>query len=123
MAEEEKPKIITDEDWKTEAKKEKEKLKQQTSGKNKADSGHIPEANFLTLINTFMLQALLYMGKLADPNDKDSSKLVNLDLAKHNIDLLQVLEDKTKGNLTEEEKKALSLALHEVRLLYVQTVS
>ena len=138
---EEKPKIVSDEDWKKQAVQEKEKIgheKQPEAEKaNAAEADEvvkaagpgetaerpIPPANFMTMVNTLMLQALLYLGKLGDPNSEESRKMVNPDLAKHHIDLLGMLEEKTKGNLTDEENKALSIALHEVRMLYVQSIA
>ncbi len=43
--------------------------------------------------------------------------------AKHHIDLLDVLDEKTKGNLTDEEKQALNAVLYELRTQYVQAIS
>ena len=62
------------------------------------------------------------MGKLSDPANQGEVQ-VDLDMAKHNVDMLGVIEEKTKGNLSDEEEKALSVALHEVRMLYVQCCS
>ena len=138
---EEKPKIVSDNDWKKQAAQEKEKISHKKQPEaEKADAAEagegvkaagpgetaerpIPPANFMTLVNTLMLQSLLYLGKLGDPNSEEGKKMVNPDLAKHHIDLLGMLEEKTKGNLTDEENKALSIALHEVRMLYVQSIS
>ena len=138
--EKEKQKIVTDEDWKKQAVQEKEKISRKQPETKKTDAAEtdeavkaagpgetaerpIPPANFMTMVNTLMLQALLYLGKLGDPNSEEGKKMVNPEMAKHHIDLLGVLEEKTKGNLTDEENKALSLALHEVRMLYVQSVA
>jgi len=139
--EKEKQKIVTDEDWKKQAVREKEKISRNKQPEPKkadnveADGGMkgagpeekterpLPPANFMTMVNTLMLQALLYLGKLGDPNSEEGKKMVNPEMAKHHIDLLGVLEEKTKENLTDEENKALSLALHEVRMLYVQSVA
>ena len=127
MTDEEK-KIITDDDWKEQARKEKEKLtddkKEPASGAAAGAGGArgpMPPANVLTLINTLVVQAMFYMGKLSDP-DKGETQ-VDLDMAKHHVDMLGVIEEKTKGNLTDKEDKALSVALHEVRMLYVQCCS
>lgn len=114
-------KIIHDEDWKGQAKKEKEKLEDKAQPQEKPQQ--VPPANMMTLINSLVLQALLYMGKLADPNDPQAKPQINLEAAKHHIDMLEVLEEKTIGNLTDEEKQSLSLALHEMRMMYVQTAS
>ena len=119
-------KIVSDDDWKVQAKHEKEKIGEKEKDKEVADAadgaaGPMPPASFMTLVNSLTLQSLLYMGKLSDPSDKEAKSMVNLELAKHHIDLLGVLEEKTKGNLGDEESKALSLALHEVRMQYVQS--
>ena len=75
----------------------------------------------MTLLNSLAVQTLFFLGKLAEQKDKQSE--INLDMAKHNIDLLQVLEDKTKGNLTDDENKALTMTLHELRMQYVSAAS
>lgn len=131
--EEEKPKIVADDDWKVQAQQEKEKLNKKEQKENKAaqpdnaeragPTEQLPPANFMVLINSLALQALLYMGKLSDKVGEKDQSMVNMDLAKHHIDLIQVLEDKTKGNLTDDENKALAMTLHELRMQYVQTMS
>lgn len=130
---EKKPKIVSDESWKEEARKEKEKLQEEKSPATKrpadagvaeggeAFSGGLPPANFLTMVQSFRIQALYCLGLLKLPGAEKSE--VNLDAAKHNIDMLQVLEEKTKGNITEEESKFITQVLHEVRMSYVQMAS
>src|SRR5689334_17746132 len=76
----------------------------------------LPEASFPTLVNTLVTQILLYLGDLTP---RGVEPQVNLDMAKFNIDLLGVLEEKTKGNLSAEEQKLLDNALYEVRMRYV----
>src|SRR5688572_7277030 len=80
----------------------------------------IPEANVATLVNSLMTQVLLYLGELAP---RGVEPQVNLDMAKFNIDLLGVLEEKTKGNLTSDEQKMLDTVLYETRMRYVQVAS
>jgi len=125
--EEKKSKIITDEDWKQQAKQEKEKLKEQsqeevesTDSKEKSGEGApLPPPDFMTLVNSIVMQSFYHLGMINDPQS-DKKPPVNLDMAKYNIDLLQVIEDKTKGNLNEQESQVLSMALHEIRMHYVQ---
>ncbi len=119
------PKIVTDENWKEQAQLEKEKLKQHEKEKETAQSpesdppsGTLPPADFTTLINSLLVQVFFCLGRISDPSGKNPQ--VNLDLAKHHIDMLEVLDEKTKGNLTEDENKKLALALHEARMQYVQ---
>jgi len=58
------------------------------------------------------------MGMIPDP--QSGQRVAVLDLARHHIDMLGVLEEKTKGNLTEEEEQLLSGALYELRMQYVE---
>jgi len=127
--EEAKPKIAVDEDWKAEAEAEKERLsKQDASGPaaaaaDKAAAGgeaarELPPANFATLVSSTVTQILFALGAVEDPQTRRRYR--DLPLAKHHIDMLAVLEEKTKGNLTEEEKQLLDRALYEVRMHYVR---
>lgn len=54
------------------------------------------------------------------PNDKPKMTNKNLALAKHNIDLLELMQDKTQGNLTPDEAKLLEQVLFELRMRYVE---
>jgi hypothetical protein len=112
MAEEEK-KIIVDEDWKAEAKREKERLAEETAKREL-----LPDANFAELLNLIAMQAMVGLGLVSGPGGEHIPP--NLEIAKHFVDLLQVLEDKTKNNLTPEEKKLLDQVLYEMRMRYVQ---
>ena len=132
--EEKKPKIVSDQSWKDEARKEKEKLQEQkaaeakrsgdtgvAAGGDEAFAGGLPPANFLTIVQSYRIQSLYCLGMLKLPGTEQGE--INLDAAKHNIDMLQVLEDKTQGNLSNEESAFLSQVLHEVRMAYVQMAS
>ena len=112
MAEEEK-KIIVDEDWKAEAKREKERLAEETAKREP-----LPDPNFGELLNLIAMQAMVGLGLVSGPGGERIPP--NLEIAKHFVDLLQVLEDKTKNNLTAEEKKLLDQVLYEMRMRYVQ---
>ncbi len=126
MAEEEKKeekKIIIDEDWKKEAQKEKEILAAQEEGEKKPDEegthrGPLPEGNFAALVSMLTTQALFAMGVLQvkgqEPREPD------LELAKYQIDMLETLREKTKGNLTEAEEKVLENTLNELHMAYVK---
>jgi hypothetical protein len=80
----------------------------------------VPDASLSTLVNSLMTQVLLYLGELAP---RGVEPQVNLDMAKFNIDLLGVLEEKTKNNLAPDEQKLLDTALYETRMRYVQIAS
>jgi hypothetical protein len=125
MAEEKKEekKIIVDEDWKKEAQQEKEILAaQEEEEKKKAEEethrGPLPKGNFAALISMLVTQAFFAMGLVQVKGNKE--KEPDLELAKYNIDMLETIEEKTKGNLTEEEKKVLENTLNQVRMAYVQ---
>lgn len=134
MSEEEtsKPKIIVDDDWKSRAQAEKEQLQRaaevrqqpvdpsptdptSTSSEPEADQP-LPPASFPVLVMSLATQALASMGQVPDA---DGKPVVELGHAKHFIDTLGVLAEKTKGNLTSEESAMLTNALHELRLLFV----
>lgn len=127
MAEEEKKeekKIIIDEDWKKEAQKEKEILaaKEKAEEKKVAEEsetrGPLPEGNFAALVSMLTTQTLFALGFLQikgqEPKEPD------LELAKYQIDMLETLQEKTKGNLTEPEAKVLANTLSELRMAYVK---
>ncbi len=108
-------KILVDDDWKAQARAEKEKLSEQSA---KRGSEGMPAASFVELINLLVMQAMAGMGMLAGAGGQPIPP--NLELAKHYIDMLQVLEDKTKSNLNTEEKKLLDQVLYEMRMTFVQ---
>ncbi len=110
----EESKIIADDDWKQQAKKEKEKLDEKETPQQPQG---LPPADFNSLINSLFIQAMFSMGKLQDPAAGEVQ--LNLDMAKFNIDLLQMLQEKTEGNLSDEETKMLASQLHEARMTFV----
>lgn len=78
----------------------------------------MPELNFTTFLMSLNASALVQLGVETDPSGRASSK--NLPVAKQTIDVIAMLEKKTKGNLTEEERRLLTNILYELRLLYVK---
>lgn len=130
MAEGQEPKLHIDSDWKAQAQAEKQRLAEQAKAPKAAAGGAgaaargpggMPEANFETLMSTMATQALFALGAIADP--RTGQRYQNMDLAKHHIDMLSVLEEKTKGNLSEEEEAALASTVYELRTRYVQMAS
>ena len=125
MAEEEKKdekKIIIDEDWKRQAQREKEILAAQEEAekeaeKRKARRGPLPPGNFAALVSILVTQTLFALGALEVEGKK---KEPDLELAKYNIDMLETIQEKTKGNLTEQEQKVLENTLNDVRMAYVK---
>ena len=117
----EKPKIIVDEDWKTRVERERAELEKG----DKADpespqpraTQEIPPASFEFLTSTLFTQAMMALGQM--PNPVDGEAKVELELARHHIDMLGVLQEKTQGNLTAQESKMMDEVLHTLRIVFV----
>ena len=111
--------IEIDNDWKAEAQREKERLaeidSQQTEKKTKQE---VPEASFKSLIGMMASQAIMGLGAVADK--KTGGVVIDLEGSKFAIDLLGVIEEKTKGNLDEEESAELNTLLSELRSRFVE---
>jgi len=78
----------------------------------------MPEINFSTFILSLNSSALVHLGLEKDPTTGNTS--AHLPLAKQTIDILVMMEKKTSGNLTDDEKKLLTHILYELRMLYVK---
>lgn len=113
------PRIIVDSDWKQEAAKEKDRLARETEQASRASD--LPPASILELANMLAMQAVIGFGGLRTPEGQTLPR--DLPTAKHFIDLLEVLQQKTKGNLADEERRALDSVLHEMRLRYVEAIT
>lgn len=100
-----------DESWKEAVEKEKQQAKQQ-------DKFTPPEPDFNFFISTLALQASIFLGHI--PNPVTNKIEENLNQAKFIIDTLDMLREKTKGNLTEEETKLLDNLLYELRIQYIE---
>ena len=142
MPQEEQPKIIVDDDWKAQAQAEKKRLDEELKSQpappaddapdaeespddddDEAASGEhgprqLPPANFATLVTFMREQTMMALGGYQDR--ETGRPIVHLDLAKLHIDLLAILEDKTKGNLTDEERKILDHVIYNLRMQYVE---
>ncbi len=79
---------------------------------------NIPDASFSLFISSLVTQALISLGEVDSPFSKKNEQ--NLDQAKFTIDTLQIIKDKTTGNLTGEETKLLDTALYDLRMRYVE---
>jgi hypothetical protein len=112
------PGMNIDHDFKDQARKEKEELasKLDASPVQGDEAVEMPKPSFEMLIQQLAVPALMSMGIIEAP---DGQKSRDLDMAKFYIDTLGVLEQKTKGNLTTEEKQMLDMALYEVRMQFV----
>lgn len=128
MADEEKAakKLIIDEDWKKEAQKEKEilaaqeKQEHQQAAEEEAEGreGPLPAGDLAALISMLTTQALFALGLLQVKGQERREP--DLELARYNIDMLETLEAKTRGNLTGDEQAVLKNTLGELRLGYVR---
>ena len=78
----------------------------------------LPEINFPTFIFSLNSSALVNLGVIEDPATNQKAR--NLPLAKQTIDILGMMEEKTKGNLSDDEANMLKTMLYELRMLYVK---
>ena len=133
--EQKKPKIIIDENWKARVQAEKEAMGQEPgaeqaeeprqTGQPDADEqvdtaediGPMPPASLSFLITTLATQTMVAMGLVPNPLTKKAER--RLDQAKHFIDTLQVLQEKTEGNRTPEESQILDGILHDLRMGFI----
>jgi hypothetical protein len=98
-------------------KAEKEEVKEK---KKDSENGFapLPEINFSSFILSLSSSTLLHLGEIADPQSGGKKK--DLALAKQSIDIISLLKDKTKGNLTQEEGKLLDHLLYDLRMRFVK---
>lgn len=80
----------------------------------------MPEVTFMAFIISLHTSALFHLGEIADP--VTGEKIIDLSLARHAIDTLVLLQEKTKGNLDDEETESLKNILYDVKIRFVQTV-
>ncbi len=111
------------------ARKEEEKVKEKTGEalkeeaqgrESKEEEGPLPEITFINFIFSLSTSALIQLGEVQDPITQKQSK--NLPMAKQTIDLIGMLKEKTKGNLTPEEEKFIDNVLFDLRMRYVKAV-
>ena len=99
--------------------------KQASTGKAGPDSqdksagaASLPTLNFATFIFSLNSSALVQLGMIEDPMTSEKTK--NLPLAKQTIDILSMLEEKTRGNLDADEAAMIKNILYDLRILYVK---
>jgi len=87
--------------------------------KSAADSrSPFPEMHFSTFVISLNASALMHLGLMEDPTHGE--KVKNLELGKQTIDILVMLEEKTRGNLSPDEEKLLKNILYDLRINYVK---
>lgn len=109
---EEKKKKV-DEVWKEAIAREKE----QPETTEKLKEEYPQEINFALFVSSLMIEGLIALGEIENPVTK--KKETNLGQARYIIDVIAMLEEKTKNNLTTEEKDAVSHILYELRMRYI----
>jgi hypothetical protein len=80
----------------------------------------LPEISFINLIFSLSTSALIQLGEIQDPVTQQLAK--NIPLAKQTIDLIGMLKEKAKGNLTSDEEKLLENILYDLRMRYVKAL-
>lgn len=78
----------------------------------------LPKINFATFIFSLNHSVLVHLGVMDDPTS--GKKVRNLPIAKQTIDILGMLEEKTQGNLEEDEEKMLKSILYDLRMIYIK---
>jgi len=102
-----------------EAKEEQiEKEAEKEAPGKEAEAPPLPEINFSSLILSLSSTAFLHFGEIPDPGTGEKKK--DLALAKHAIDTIAMLKEKTEGNLSEEEKQFIESVLTDLRWRYVK---
>jgi cytochrome c-type biogenesis protein CcmH/NrfG len=126
MSEEEKTKVRAEEAKRTTKEAAAEEAFQEASQKATAAAGQteeharLPEITFASLLVSLSSTAFISLGSVPDPESGKTEK--NLALAKQTIDLLGMLREKTRNNLTLEEDNLFDHLLHDLRMAYVREV-
>ena len=97
---------------------ESEQAASQSAEAQADDDSPLPHINFATFIFSLNSSALVHLGVIEEPGTGQKTK--NLSLAKQTIDILGIIEEKTRGNLTSDEDNLLKNILHDLRIMYVR---
>jgi len=108
--------------------KKEEKIKKATTAQAKEAQKEaqveqpppVPEVTFSAFVYSLSTSALVHLGEIPEPITEKMDK--NLPLAKQTIDILGILQEKTKGNLTQEEENLLNSFLYDLRMRYVKAM-
>ena len=88
------------------------------ANEQKPERAPLPEPSLKTFVSGLAGQVLINLGLFENP--VTHKREADLEQAKYSIDLLQILNDKMKGNLTDEEAKLISAILYDLRMRYVE---
>ena len=108
----------SDSNWKERAKAEREQLQKEVEDKKEKFAGELPEPGFIFILSSYVTQAYIALGQIENPSTGQKEK--DIKAAKFFIDLIEVLKEKTEGNLDETEEKSIDSVLAELRLHFVQ---
>ncbi|HUU82133.1 MAG TPA: DUF1844 domain-containing protein [Phycisphaerae bacterium] len=111
-----KGKIHVDSDWKQEAERDKERLAAEEEKAEDQKRGPLPQPTMADLLNMIAVPAVMSIGGYRTPEGKVMPP--DLSLAKYHIDMLELIEEKTKGNLGPEEGQMLAGILHQLRMQF-----
>jgi Domain of unknown function (DUF1844) len=126
----EEKKIIVDEDWKSQVEAEKQAAERESAPEQPAvESGQssipsdlqFPPASFDLLLTTLATEALVALGQMPHPVTGKAEP--HRHHAKYLIDTIDVLREKTKGNLSPDEQQAIDGLLHQLRMAFIATES
>lgn len=93
-------------------------MKDSVDEERKESESQLPKIDFSTFIFSLNSSALVHLGLVEDPASGQKTK--NFPVAKQTIDILGMLEEKSRGNLTDDEEKLLKNILHDLRMMYVR---
>jgi len=99
----------------TKQKKTKEKTEENKAQEKKE---FLPPSDFVSIVLPFYTQALIKLGQTENPMTQKKEE--DLELAKRLIDILDLLKDKTKGNLAPEEEKFLTASIDQLKMIYLE---
>jgi Domain of unknown function (DUF1844) len=88
------------------------------TAENALPGDELPALDFTTFVMSIIGSAFVHLGDAPDPDNQESTP--NLLIARQDIDLLALLQDKTKGNLTGEEERIITQGLTDLRMRYVE---
>lgn len=118
------PKIVVDEDWKERVRAEREAARESRKQADRGGGGGCSSSDpaqpdpFSMLVSSLAAEAMMALGQAPDPSQ--GHPVVRPELARHSIDMLDMLQEKTTGNLSPEESQMLDSLLHQLRMRYVQ---
>ena len=99
-----------------EAKRKEDEKEERKEGQK--EGVPLPEVTFSNFLFSLSTQVLIQLGEIQDPESKEPRK--SLPLAKQTIDLIGMLKEKTRGNLTKDEEALIDSALYDLRMRYVK---